>query len=344
MKNTRIKNVTQEDVAKRAGVTRSIVSYVLNGTDRAVAPETKKKILQAIAELDYRPNQYAQALLTGKAAMAKNHIGIILHNSSAFLRPYYTEILAGIYTTAHKAGHHIRFLRFFEELENPILFNSLIHEEEISGLIIIGLDQVPQTAESRDITQRIKERIKQVVVVDCQSEDFPAVAFDRRDAGYKATRYLQKKGYRRIFFIGQKDGRLSGFKQAMFENMPEEMTESIVKSAVDIEGGYEAAASLYTELGGKMPEAIFAGSDEIAVGVIKFLHNKKIRIPGDTAIISIDNLELSGYSYPSLTSVNVHKKQMGEKAVDMIASGKAGTNQGNLAVILPTEITERESC
>lgn len=344
MNRSRSKSVTQADVAERAGVTRSMVSYVLNGTDRAVAPETRKKILKAIADLGYRPNQYAQALLAGKTGLAKNHIGVILHNSSALLRPYYTEILSGIYTAAHQAGNHIRFVRFFEELENPILFNSLIHEEEISGLIIIGLDQIPKTRKNREITAAIKERIGQVVVVDCRDGDFSSVAFDRREAGYKATVYLQEKGYKEIVFIGQTDERMAGFQQAVFEKNPGKAGRDIIKSAIDIEGGYEAAASFFREHGGKMPEAIFAGSDEIAVGILKFLHDKKIPVPEGTAIISIDNLEIAGYTYPPLTTVNVHKKQLGEKAVDMISLRKASTNQEIVSVILPTEIIQRESC
>lgn len=344
MKPTREKSVTQEDVAERAGVTRSLVSYVLNGTDRSVAPKTREKILQAIAELGYRPNQYAQALLAGKTGLAKNHIGVILHDSSAFLRPYYTEILSGIFTAAHRAGNHIRFVRFFNELENPILFNSLIHEEEISGLIIIGLDQIPQTPENKDITARIKNRIRQVVAVDCRNNDFSSVAFDRREAGYKATAYLQERGYRSIGYIGQMDERAGGFRQAVFEKRPERSTRPLEKGAIDMAGGYNAAAELHGERGGKMPDALCAGSDEIALGVLKFLHDKKIPVPEETAVISIDNLAFSGYIHPALTTVNVQKKQMGEKAVEMITAGQAGSGQNAVTVILPTEIVERESC
>ena len=82
-------NVTQNDVAKAAGVTRSMVSYVISGNaDRSVAPETRKRILEAIEKLDYRPNKAAQALQQGDIAFASKRIGVILCNSSVFLRPY----------------------------------------------------------------------------------------------------------------------------------------------------------------------------------------------------------------------------------------------------------------
>ncbi|MBO8450330.1 MAG: LacI family DNA-binding transcriptional regulator [Spirochaetes bacterium] len=347
MKDNREKHATQNDVAKLAGVTRSLVSYVLNGTDRAVAPETRKKILQAIDELGYRPNRFAQALLAGKAALAKNHLGVILPSPAMLIRPYYTEILSGIFTAAHRAGNHIRFLRFFSELENPALFNSLIHEEEISGLILVGPDQIPVTGESAQILDRIRGRIPQVVTVDSRAAGFSSVVFDRREAGYKATGRLLRRGCSPVLYIGQMDERFSGFRQALFEKTggrpgcgPQVEKE---RGAVDTAGGYEAIRGFHTEYG-TVPGGIFAGSDEIAVGILKFLHEKQIAVPGETALVSIDNLEIAGYTCPALTTVNVHKRQLGEKAVGLILGKAAVSGQDAVTVTLPTEIVERESC
>lgn len=87
--------VTQNDVAKEAGVTRSMVSYVISGnSDRSVAPETRQRILDAIEKLGYRPNKAAQALQQGDVAFASNRIGVILCNADVFLRPYYAEIIS----------------------------------------------------------------------------------------------------------------------------------------------------------------------------------------------------------------------------------------------------------
>ena len=92
--DSRGKKVTQNDVAREAGVTRSMVSYVISGSnERSVAAETRKRILEAIDRLGYRPNKAAQALQQGNEGFAKNQIGVVLCSPDVFRRPYYAEII-----------------------------------------------------------------------------------------------------------------------------------------------------------------------------------------------------------------------------------------------------------
>src|SRR5574344_682385 len=218
VENSDSRRITQNDVAKRAGVTRSMVSYVLNGSDRSVAPETREKILEAIDTLGYRPNKFAQGLLQGAETLAANQIGIVMCTANMFLRPYDSEIIAGIHTAAHEHNYHIRFIRFFDELKNPILFNELIHPEEIGGLILLSIDQCLKTEKDKAIVDEIAERIPQIVCVEWQKKGFCSVHFDREDAAYQATSYLFKKGYKDIAYIGEIDERIDGFRRAFFEN------------------------------------------------------------------------------------------------------------------------------
>ncbi len=139
------KIITQEDVARRAGVTRSIVSYVINNGPRKVSEETRNRVLSAIKELEYRPNKHAQMLSSADDSIAEKYIGIILAGNHMFKRPYYGSILASIHEHAHEQDWHIRFIRVFDDFNNPTLFNELIHPNEITGVILLGLDQVPKT-------------------------------------------------------------------------------------------------------------------------------------------------------------------------------------------------------
>ena len=108
------KNITQYDVAREAGVTRSMVSYVISGNSgRSVAPETRKKILDAIERLGYHPNKAARTLQQGAVGIAANRIGIVLRAPDMFRRPYYAEIIEGIHIAAHEHKHQIDFIRFF---------------------------------------------------------------------------------------------------------------------------------------------------------------------------------------------------------------------------------------
>src|ERR1041385_8883797 len=134
--NFNSKIITQEDVARKAGVSRSIVSYVINNGPRKVSEETRNRVLSAIKELEYRPNKHAQMLSSADANIAAKYIGIVLAGNHMFKRPYYGSILAGIHEHAHKRDWHIRFIRVFEDFNNPTLFNELIHPNEITGVIL----------------------------------------------------------------------------------------------------------------------------------------------------------------------------------------------------------------
>ena len=132
------KIITQKDVAERAGVSRGVVSYVINNGPREVAPETRERVLAAIQELGYRPNKYAQRLKLGGTSAQKT-LGIVAGGQSfnVLERPYYNIILSGLFEEAHRLGQEVRFFSFFEALTDPIFFNKNIHRDEISSLILI---------------------------------------------------------------------------------------------------------------------------------------------------------------------------------------------------------------
>jgi len=335
---------TQADVADRAGVTRSMVSYVLNdNNDRSVAPETKKKILDAIKDLGYRPNNIARALrMREKSVLADRHIGIVLRSVDMFLRPYYTEILQGIHLAAYEKGYQIQFIHFYDELKNPILFNRLIHSEEICGLILIGTDQCLKSVEDRKLIEQIRSRIDQIVCVEWQMQGLSSVSFDRQAAAVQVTNYLINKGYRDIAYIGESDQRVTGFKQAFIEHGGKDVSVLYIDGAADMASGYSAVKKLHqnTKI---MHKAIFAGSDEVAVGILLYLHEQGINVPGDTAVISIDNIEISGFTHPQLTTLNVQKQSMGYRAVEMIVNRSAGQEKDALTLLLPTELVIRKS-
>ena len=278
------KPVTQHDVAREAGVTRSMVSYVLNGSaGKTVAPATRQKIVDAIARLGYKPNKNARALQQGNEALAGRQIGVVLCSADMFLRPYYAEILAGIYTAAHEHNYNIRFIRFFDELKNPILFNDLIHPEEISGLILVAIDQRIRTSGDERIIDSIGSRIKHIVCVEWQREGLSSVGFNRQDAARMATDYLLKKGYTDIAYIGEIDNRVSGFKQAFMEAGFNDLSSLVVDGAIDMPGGLDAMKRLHEaslrNSGVHMPRAICAGSDEVAIGILHYLNRMSIPVP-----------------------------------------------------------------
>lgn len=336
------KRVTQDDVAREAGVTRSVVSYVLNGNSRAVAAETRDRVLKAIESLNYRPNKFAQSLGTGKSnPLALRQIGIVLNSAEVFLRPYYAEIIAGIHAKAHEEAYHIRFIRFFDELKDPALFNSLVHDEEICGMILIALDQSIQSDEDMRVVENIRGRISNIVCVEWQCEGLSSVTFNRQEAAYVATQHLTSLGHRNIVYIGESDNRINGFRQAMFEAGHSDMASLVVAMGNDMQTGLASAALVLPENPGTT--AIVAGSDEVAIGILRYLETHRIRVPEKMALASIDNLEISEFTNPPLTTINVQKTNMGRHAVHMLISQDRFADSSPLTMVLPTSLVIRES-
>lgn len=340
------RNATQNDVAREAGVTRSMVSYVISGnTDRSVAPETKQHILDAIEKLGYRPNKAAQALQQGDVAFAAKNIGVVICNEEVFRRPFYSEILAGIHSGAHEAHYHVRFIRFFDELRNPVLFNNLIHQEEIGGIILVSTDQSIKSRDDFAVIERIKERIPLIVCVEWQCEGLSSVLFDRQNTAKKATEYLFRCGYTDIAYVGENDERVEGVEQVLqLHGLKSNPKEFYKAQAFNMEGGYEAMKSIYENKDIAVPRSIICGSDEVAIGLLHYLNEKNIAVPQEIAVISIDNIEMSAYTNPPLTTMNVQKTAMGKRAVEMIVNKTAGKDDDAVSISLPASIIQRKSC
>ena len=209
------RQATQADVARLAQVSRSIVSYVINNGPRSVSEETRNRVLDAIRQLEYRPNKHAQMLMHEKwDSVAADQLGVVISSVNLFKRPYYGEILAGIHEEAHRRGRHIRFIRLLEALRNPALLNQIVHKQEVSGIIFLALDQVLQSKADNALFQKIVERVDRAVCLEWHHESLPSVNFDRHRAALEATAHLLKLGHCSLAYIGPNDQRVRGFRAA----------------------------------------------------------------------------------------------------------------------------------
>lgn len=334
----RNKTVTQVDVAHYAGVSRSIVSYVINNGPRKVSEETRLRVLDAIKALDYRPNKYAQMLSNTGDSVAQKTIGIILANNPMFMRPYYGIILASLHEHAHEHDHHIRFIRVFSDFNNPALFNELIHPNEISSVILIGLDRVLKTPNDHALVEAIIQRVERVVCVEWEWPGVTSVQFDRRNAAYQATKHLLGTGRSHVVYIGPQDQRVSGYQQALWEHglQPD---PAYILFAVESPSGYETCNRF---LHANPPlDAVCAGTDEAAVGIYKSLQEHGLTIPDDVAVASIDNLDFAPFLNPSLTTIDIPKDEIGFHAVDALLSDMSRDTA--VSLMIPTTLIVRDS-
>jgi LacI family transcriptional regulator len=339
MSDENSKAVTQDDVAHHAGVSRSIVSYVINNGPRKVSEETRRRVLAAIKTLGYRPNKHAQMLSATEDRFAEKYIGIILSNNLMFKRPYYGTILASMHEYAHEKDWHIRFIRVFDDFSNPALFNELIHPNEISGVILVGLDQVIKTPEDNALIAQIVQRVERVVCVEWEWPGVPSIQFDRPKAAYQATQHLLASGRTRIAYIGPDDNRIYGYQQALWEAglTPDPRMAYI---AVDPVIGSDHCEHLLQS--GLPFDAICSGADEVAVGILHCLQKHHLSVPQTIGVASIDNLEFSPFTIPALTTVNIPKHDIGFHAIETLVSNYPRENSA-FAINVPTHLIVRDS-
>ncbi len=339
------KIITQKDVAKYAGVSRSVVSYVLNDGPRIVAPETRKRVLKAIEKLGYHPNKNAQRLKLG-ACSAQCCLGIIAGGKSfnVLERSYYNSILSGLFEEAHRLGQAVRFFSFFEALTDPVFFNKNIHPDEISSLILILPTMIEPAPDYERILDQIAKRIKNVVCVEETIKGWPTVIFDRALAAQQAVEHLIHLGHQHIAHLGIRDARLTGYQQTLEKHglHYDESLVAIPNPSKILVSSYELTLQFLEH--SPRPTALFAASDEIAISAMAALHDQGISVPREMAITSIDNIDLASMVRPSLTTVDVPKRRMASFAMQILMMKQKFNDTQNASIVLPTELIVRESC
>ena len=339
------KPITQKDVAERAGVSRGVVSYVINNGPRAVAPETRERVLSAIQELGYRPNKYAQRLKLGGKSAQKT-LGIITGGQSfnVLERPYYNIILAGLYEEAHRHGIEVRMFSFFEALTDPVFFNKNIHRDELSSLILLLPGMIATIPGYQEILDRIDDQIDNVVCLEDTVKDWPTVIFDRAAAARQAVEHLIQLGHQSIAFLAIRDGREIGYRQTLLEhNLPydERLVFTPDPSSV-LSSAYQKTVEILKLQ--PRPTAIFAANDESAISALAALQDHNLKVPQDIAIVSIDNIGISEHVRPALTTVDVPKRRMAALAMQVMMIKDQFKEQNSSSIVVPTELVVRESC
>lgn len=311
--------VTMADVARYAGVSRTAVSFVLNeNMDVAIPDGTRSRIIDAAAELGYRPHAAAQAL----ARQRSGWFGLVTEIVTA---PYAVDIIAG---AQQRAWSDERFLLIApsehdEQMESAAIEKLL--EQRIAGLIIAATWHravvVPKNA--HDVP---------CVLVNCFDTDgvLPSVVPDEVGGGRKAAGVLVDAGHRRIGHITltpgipAQEGRFQGFCAKLADaDLP--LDEGlVVEGDGTAESGYLGAAELLDR--NEPPTAIFCGNDRMAMGAYDAIKERGLSIPRDISIVGFDDQEiLAAYLRPGLTTVALPFVEMGARGVSMLTSLTAGS-------------------
>jgi len=333
-------NPTIKDVAKKAGVSLSTVSLVMN-RKKNVSEETVKKVQHAIDELDYHPRRSAQGL----ASKRSGNIGFIL-TSDHFSRaePFYTKIFLGSEFEARKHSYYI-ILTTVEQNFNKKSIPRLLLERNVDGVILAG--KVPD-----GLIHYIKQIDIPILFIDyfpANGGNYPAVLIDNIAGAKQAIKHLIKKGHNQIAFVGGDithpsiQERFLGYKQALEEaKIP--FDENLVIIDEDYPGdknGYSALCKLQTRKSSFT--AIFAANDAMAFGCMRCLKEKGVKVPDQIALVGFDDVDVAWQMEPQLTTMQVDKEDMGAIAVKSIVNMISTRKKSLGKILVPVELIIRNS-
>lgn len=302
---TQNKRVTIRDIAKKANVSKSTVSRVLNDTT-PVAPEKETAVLAAMKELNYQPNIFARGLAGGRSLT----IGTLTQNVGS---PFYANIMRGIISGLEGSPYSAIFAdgRWQADIEEKAL--QIFLGRRVDGLIVVG-----GTLNSETLN-KISEQIPVIVIArEVSGLENRCLFFDNFQAAYDATRFLIDAGHQRIAHIAgvpthqDSERRLAGYKQALLDAGIDINEKLIVEGNFRRQSGIIAAEALLSS--GHTFSAIFAANDQMASGVRLALFRKGIRVPEDISLIGFDNQPESAYMTPPLTTIRQPGDELGEAA------------------------------
>ena len=311
--------VTQKDVAKLAGVSISTVSRVLNGSS-LVDGETKKNVESAIKKLNYKPNLVAYGL----RAKSSKLIGLILPE---LVHQAYSMIAQYVETRASDKGYSmiLGVHRNDPECEKWLIDD--FQRRNVDGIILQPVHDEPHTSAN------LKEYTRVPMVLYGQSfssDQMGTVQLDNYKAGIMAAEHFVKLGHRHIACTAGPINmeylreRLNGFRDGLTKHNIVISQQDICACELNyqVPGVVSGQRAVMQFLDGRdrkdYPTAIWAHNDLVAVGIIKELHQRKIRVPEDVSVIGMDNMVLTDMIYPPLTTIGQPLEQMATMSVDIL--------------------------
>lgn len=329
-------NVTIYDVAREANVSMATVSRVVNGNPN-VKPTTRKKVLEVIERLGYRPNAVARGLASKKTTT----VGVIIPDISSM---FFAELARGIEDIATMYKYNILLSNSDQNPEKEIHLLETMLGKQVDGIVFM----------SGHVTEEhVKEfETSSVPIVLAGSIEeqgkIPSVNIDYELATYDAVMSFIENGHKNIaFLVGplrepiNSEQKLAGYKRALQEAGIEYNEENVIEGDYSYDSGLEALERLIESK--NRPTAIYVGSDEMALGVIHGAKDKGIDVPDELEVISSDNTRLSQMVRPQLTTVVQPLYDIGAVAMRLLTKLMNKEKVDEQTVILPHRIEKRQS-
>ncbi|SCG83106.1 LacI family transcriptional regulator [Proteiniborus sp. DW1] len=328
--------VTIKDVAKKAGVSISTVSRVINDS-KPVSSEIRQKVLEVIEELGYKPNEIARTLVTKKSFL----IGVIVTDLGD---TYIAQLVRGIEEVGKMYDYDILLCSTYGDKATELKFMQLLSRKQVEGIILIS-DSLDS-----EFDKQIKDFKVPFVYLNryFYNEDFPTVTIDNSEAAYEMTNYLIKLGHDNIAYVSASQDehslelfKVKGYKKAIAEN--EGLADNIFYAkGRGIEDGYEICRDIIES--GSDITAIFCSHDELAIGVLNYLYDNDFKVPEDISVAGYGDIKIASVFRPRLTTIREPFYDIGAVAIRRIIKEIKKESIDNNTIFLPFQIQKRESC
>ncbi|MDN7676451.1 LacI family DNA-binding transcriptional regulator [Burkholderia oklahomensis] len=338
--------VTSIQVAKLAGVSRTTVSFVLNGvTSMGISEETRERVLTAARQLGYVPNAMARSLASGSTktiALLMPHGEHIHVDVDAYL----PRFLAGLSAACHANGYKV-IIEPVKKSHRPGAFLDLVDSGRIDGLVVLN----PRKLDDDHLHELARNGFPLVVFGSNLTISPPmcAIGVDNQSAAQQATEHLLNLGHERIAHIGFASNdcqvvqnRLDGFRRALEARGLDTRPEWIAFADYNAQSGYEAMQKMLSR--SSLMTALFAGNDTIAFGAMAAIRDAGLRIPEDLAVVGYDDIPLAAFAMPPLTTVRTEPFKEGNDAATMLLELIAGNPVGGLHRRKIAPLIVRQSC
>jgi LacI family transcriptional regulator len=328
-------NVTIYDVAREANVSMATVSRVVNGNPN-VKPSTRKKVLEAIERLGYRPNAVARGLASKKTTT----VGVIIPDISSI---FFAELARGIEDIATMYKYNIILSNSDQNKEKELHLLNTMLAKQVDGILFMGGNITEE-----HVNEFRKSPVPIVLAATIEPNNtIPSVNIDYEQASFEAVTYLVEKGNKRVAYVtGPTDDpinqkKLAGYRRALETHGIAYDEELIIEGDNSYDSGIEAYEKI-AELAEK-PTAVFAGTDEMALGIIHSAQDHGVRIPDQLEVVGFDNTRLATMVRPRLTTVVQPMYDIGAVAMRLLTKYMNKENVENHIVVLPHRIEYRNS-
>ena len=324
---------TIRDVASKAGVSVGTVSRVVNGHP-SVTEAKKRAVLDVIAELGFRPDAAAQSLRRG----TNRTLGVVIPD---LRNPFFAELMQHIELRAKEHGYSVLFASSDEQADSEAELIANLVRRKVEGVVLVPSNRAEKIANPDGV---------RLVVVDRRGAGHPFVAADHRAGARMASEYLVSLGHQRIACISGPENsfvareRLAGFMDVMAGRLGEaglDPASCVISAPFDYNGGREAAKALLAD-GGPQPTAIFACSDQQAIGVLRAAFDRRIAVPDQLSVIGFDDILISDLVAPRLTTAAQPLAAIANCATDLLIGGEP--LDAAASHIFPCAMVLRETC